>query len=195
LKLFIMNLFTILTFGFAISILSDDLSSPFQYYDGDSEKTIYLLKDHIVEFSKGKSRYKETDPDAKEIGNYPNFKILKSKSSKIQKHLERKKITKQSKNVDDTAPVFSEDGSENNLMIYAGKILVQFPDHFSKKQVDLWAIQNKIKNFEKVDLPFGNYYNLETTPDLEGIQKATEIKNSADVISVSPEFLRKPSLR
>ncbi|MCB1192292.1 MAG: hypothetical protein H7A23_21705 [Leptospiraceae bacterium] len=166
--------------GIFIAFVGVNCESTYTWYDGDTPRKVYVNSDYVADIThtgnSGKSRGK---------GNYSNPVVKFIPKSELKK-------TKSGNEETATYPVFMENPNSASLMTLPGNVIVKLDKNFTRDDVNNWAMENKVKLVEKLNL-IGNVYVAESPPGIPSLDLANKLRTKDGVEYAVPNWHKQVS--
>lgn len=156
------------------------------WYDGETKKQAYILKDYIVELTSNASVVKSIDKNAETRLSKGNIKLHKISDANLKESLSKGVIPKDVKKQGAFVVALSTTGDESGLIVPSGNVIVQLNTK-EESEAKEWALKNGLKYVRKL---FGSLYVIESVAGLEAIQLANELRSKEGVVSATPDFYK-----
>ena len=160
------------------------------YYDGNEAKKVVLLPDYVAEISSEKSRFKDLDRTSLSVVEGNRLRIHKVGSAGIRSFLSRGVLPTSLQN-GKYSPVFSQTGSDSQLMTLPGTLVVELDRDFSQSELESFARTHKMSFQKKIPISGKNFFVFETEPGFPCMDKANELRGKSGVLSATPEWFQK----
>ncbi|MEM4271456.1 MAG: hypothetical protein QXO70_05195 [Candidatus Pacearchaeota archaeon] len=154
------------------------------WYDGDTQRKAYILKDYIVELGSSPSTVKSIDKNAETRLTRGNIKLHKISDANLKENLAKGVVPANVKKQGAFLPALSTTGDESGLIVPSGNIIVKLNTK-EESEAKAWAAKHNLKYVKKL---FGSLFVVESVAGLEAIQLANELRNKEGVLSATPDF-------
>ncbi|EHQ07891.1 S8 family serine peptidase [Leptonema illini] len=166
---------------------------PYVYYDGDTQRTIYLRPDLLAEFGDSKAVTK-ADPSASPLKNQGMAVIYRVSDSGVKTKI-RQGTFSRSINGAVVSEVFSSSPGGGALSALPGNIIIQFKDDQTRTQINAFLQARSLPVVRTMQIGVSEFYVVKSTPGIASLETANQLRLLPEVKSAQPDWWREVSRR